>query len=248
MNVKFLKFNCNNGYLWFDTFHATLHAFSHWTWSITKHEYLIVDLQGISLGNCFYLTDPAILSLNDEKFEHSVTNLNENGISQFFSTHCCNQICSALGIENDIHSSQIVGEYIQTSTPVNEQMTSVNEIPCKCLGYCVCVRQFTAEDERDLTIEKDDVIEIMAKEGDWWVGLKNGKIGVFPKNCVQELLKMFLFICSEDYKANKNDEIDVKKGDLVYLIGRKDCLVRIVKIDDDNRSFGFVPMDVVEPL
>lgn len=248
LNGHFEKYNCNNGYIWFDSFHATLHAFSHWTWTVTNHELLIADLQGISIGNCFYLTDPAILSTNREKFEFSMTNLNEDGISKFFSTHYCNQICIALGIENNLHSSQIVGEIVSTPTPVNEQMTSVNDVPNICLGFCVVVREFKAEDERDLSLEKDDVIEIMAKEGDWWIGRKNGKEGVFPKNCVQELLKMFLFICSEDYKANENDELSVKKGDLVYLIGRKNGLVRVVSIDGNERKFGFIPVDIVEPL
>ena len=153
-----------------------------------------------------------------------------------------------MGIDNDLHSSQICGEIISTSTPVNEQVKSVNVAPNTCLGYCVVVREFIAEDERDLSLHVDDIIEIMAKEGDWWVGVKNGKEGVFPKNHVQELLKMFLFVCSENYEKKAIDEIDVSKGELVYLIGRKEGMVKVAIVDGTEKRFGFIPVDVVEPL
>ncbi|EDR25424.1 elongation factor 2 kinase, putative [Entamoeba dispar SAW760] len=247
LHGEFIKFNCNNGNLWFDSYHATLHAFSHWSWCISNHQLVIVDLQGIQIGNCFYLTDPAILSLSENKFSNSSTNLGENGISRFFETHYCNQICVALNINNDLYPKQIPDEIISTETPVNEQMSCVSQEPSRSLGKCVVLHPFKAEEINDLNLERDDIIEITAKEGDWWQGRCKGKEGIFPKNHVQELLKVFQFVCCSDYHAKNKDEIDVSIGDLVYLLGKKEGSVRVGLIGNEYK-FGFIPFDIVQPI
>ena len=46
---------------------------------------------------------------------------------------------------------------------------------------------YTAQNADELTFYKGSVINVMSKEGDWWKGEMNGKIGMFPSNYVQAL-------------------------------------------------------------
>jgi hypothetical protein len=48
--AEFLKWSNNAGYLLLSEVSATLQAFSHWTWSVTEHEMMVVDLQGVYTG------------------------------------------------------------------------------------------------------------------------------------------------------------------------------------------------------
>uniref|UniRef100_A0A8C9VFM6 Osteoclast-stimulating factor 1 n=1 Tax=Scleropages formosus TaxID=113540 RepID=A0A8C9VFM6_SCLFO len=102
------------------------------------------------------------------------------------------------------------------------------------------------EDELDLVV--GETIEILREiEDGWWLGRKNGKIGAFPSNFVKEIFvsgKDSLFKkeikdqqrasvrkktanakeCYQvmfDYKAVSDDELDLKKGDVVRIISKE---------------------------
>lgn len=72
-----------------------LPAFTHWTWVETKGELIVCDLQGVRDGNGYQLTDPAINSVSRS---YGLTDLGQEGISQFFATHQCNYTCLSLGL------------------------------------------------------------------------------------------------------------------------------------------------------
>ncbi|KAL7716739.1 Elongation factor 2 kinase [Entamoeba marina] len=243
LHGNFDKFNCNNGNIWYNSYHATLHAFSHWTWVYSNQKYLIADLQGVIIGNCFYLTDPAILHVDENKFVHSPTNLGVDGISRYFGTHHCNQVCIALKIENVLHPSQNPDEEFITESQVNAQLPSIPREPRTSFGKCVVLHTFKADMPGDLDLKVDDVIDITAKEGDWWKGNCNGKTGIFPKNHVQEFLNIFKYICITSYIAKKHGELTVEKGSVVYLVGKKQGYVRV----GFNGKFGYIPIEVVIP-
>jgi len=89
---KYEKYNNNAGWV-ADSFSETslvAHAFSHFSWQITKGYLMIVDLQGVS----GILTDPQIHCLNKKKFGKG--NLGYYGMMKFFLTHCCNEYCELL--------------------------------------------------------------------------------------------------------------------------------------------------------
>ena len=70
-------------------------AFSHFTYAASKKKMLIIDIQGVGLK----LTDPSILSTNQEEF--GITNSGKLGINSFFDNHVCNHICSKLITSDD---------------------------------------------------------------------------------------------------------------------------------------------------
>ena len=86
---KYLKFSSNSGYE-NPNFDATIPAFSHFTWIISKGTRVVLDVQGIFRNNKYYLTDPACQSL-DQKFGDS--DLGAMGLCKFILCHKHNNYC-----------------------------------------------------------------------------------------------------------------------------------------------------------
>ncbi|UJR38572.1 hypothetical protein I4U23_031238 [Adineta vaga] len=93
------KFSNNAGYVNQDNPALTLQAFSHWTYERTNGNMMVVDLQGMDIGDdqTYLLTDPCIHSTDLLRF--GKTNLGKPGIKRFFQTHVCNAICHALKLK-----------------------------------------------------------------------------------------------------------------------------------------------------
>jgi len=87
---------CNNyGYVSEEakTTAISMPAFMHWSWYHTKGQMMIADLQGAKLNNSYLLTDPVILS-DDDQF--GCTDMGVEGMMMFFRSHKCNKFCSSL--------------------------------------------------------------------------------------------------------------------------------------------------------
>ncbi|CAF1040935.1 unnamed protein product [Adineta steineri] len=93
---SYKKFSNNAGYVNYNDPALTLEAYSHWTYEYTKGEMIVVDLQGIDMGDneSYLLTDPCIHSTDIMQF--GCSNLGKAGMKRFFQTHICNVICLAL--------------------------------------------------------------------------------------------------------------------------------------------------------
>ena len=89
LNGQFIKFSNNYGYENPD-FSAYIPAFSHYSWIKYKGKMVINDVQGIFKDSKYYLTDPAIQSL-ESKFGGS--DLGILGIIVFLANHEHNNIC-----------------------------------------------------------------------------------------------------------------------------------------------------------
>lgn len=101
----YVKYNSNNGFVNKDEYAATLNAFSHWTYQVTNHYLMVVDLQGVKstspTGPRFALTDPALHCKDVTRF--CSTNLGNEGMHRFFRTHHCNSICKAMKLQTHRH-------------------------------------------------------------------------------------------------------------------------------------------------
>jgi len=93
---QYVKFNSNTGYVNDKQYHATLDAFSHFTYEYSNHYLIVVGLPGVH----FCLTDPAIHCKDLMKYGN--TNLGVPGINMFFETHICNAICKTMKLP--VHS------------------------------------------------------------------------------------------------------------------------------------------------
>lgn len=65
-------------------------------------------------------------------------------------------------------------------------VTNVFLLPGK-LEQVLAMFPYSGQRDDELTFFKGSVINVMSKEGDWWKGELNGKVGVFPCNYVQPL-------------------------------------------------------------
>jgi hypothetical protein len=98
---KYVKYNSNCGFVNeahpTDPFHQAAQAFSHFTYERSRGCFLIADLQGVNR----VLTDPAIHTLDPNRFRLADSNLGEDGFKFFFATHRCNDVCRKLGLKSD---------------------------------------------------------------------------------------------------------------------------------------------------
>jgi hypothetical protein len=98
---EYIKYNNNSTYVKEDSpddpFNQTAQAFSHFTFERSWGHFLVNDLQGVG----HLLTDPAIQTLDHERFKLTPTNLNEEGFKFFFVGHECNSICRKLGLKSN---------------------------------------------------------------------------------------------------------------------------------------------------
>ncbi|KAI1439599.1 kinase-like protein [Annulohypoxylon stygium] len=88
---NYQKFNSNSG--WVDdsiTWGEVMQALSHFSYHISGGQFVLCDLQGGIYQREIVLSDPVILSRNRD---YGVTDLGPDGISSFFSQHCCNNYC-----------------------------------------------------------------------------------------------------------------------------------------------------------
>lgn len=99
MEGEYEKFNNNTGWVshYRDPVSDTVQAFSHYTWVKSGKKLVICDLQGWRTEGGLFLTDPAIHS--EEYLRYGRTNLGPKGITRFFQTHNCNDICGMMNLE-----------------------------------------------------------------------------------------------------------------------------------------------------
>lgn len=105
--MKFVKFNNNSGRVNMearsedDELVDLMMSFSHFTHAHSDREHMVVDLQGWvdKRRRTVWLTDPAIHSKNLLKF--GKTNLGPPGMSRFFATHKCSEICKYLKLPRE---------------------------------------------------------------------------------------------------------------------------------------------------
>eukprot|EP00996_Jenningsia_fusiforme_P000129 NODE_1090_length_1711_cov_27.432611_g966_i0.p1 GENE.NODE_1090_length_1711_cov_27.432611_g966_i0~~NODE_1090_length_1711_cov_27.432611_g966_i0.p1 ORF type:complete len:397 (-),score=78.97 NODE_1090_length_1711_cov_27.432611_g966_i0:332-1522(-) len=91
MEGEFRKQNNNFGFVSGDD-RNTPQAFSHFSYHFSKQSVLVCDIQGV--GDMY--TDPQIHSADGKGFGKA--NLGKTGITKFFQTHHCNEICRMLGV------------------------------------------------------------------------------------------------------------------------------------------------------
>ncbi|XP_011409522.1 PREDICTED: alpha-protein kinase vwkA-like [Amphimedon queenslandica] len=92
---KYIKWCNNYGYVSTEArgVDQILTAFMHWSWIRSKGEEMVTDIQGVKNGNCYKLTDPAMLSINRE---YGVTDTGIEGMAMFFLIHQCSGPCKGL--------------------------------------------------------------------------------------------------------------------------------------------------------
>ncbi|XP_044756496.1 CD2-associated protein-like [Coccinella septempunctata] len=123
-----------------------------------------------------------------------------------------------------------------------------NKKDSKRIRQCRVVFSYKQDHEDELNLNVGDIIEILGEEEEgWWRGVLNGKIGVFPSNFVEEIhadklkssredlnvssegdtsftspLKLAKILCEVkySYKAQNEDELSLREGDVITLLSK----------------------------
>ncbi|KAK9875211.1 hypothetical protein WA026_006002 [Henosepilachna vigintioctopunctata] len=123
-----------------------------------------------------------------------------------------------------------------------------NKKDSKRIRQCRVVFSYKQDHEDELNLNVGDVIDVLGEEEEgWWKGVLKGKIGVFPSNFVEEMNidkikdsredlnsstdgdtniqlppKPAKILCEVkyNYKAQNEDELTLKEGDVVTLISK----------------------------
>ena len=61
--------------------------------------------------------------------------------------------------------------------------------PTGIIDQVIALYDFQSTTPETISFNKDAIINILEKSGDWWLGEYNGKIGLLPYNYVQSILK-----------------------------------------------------------
>ncbi|MGH0155993.1 UNVERIFIED_CONTAM: hypothetical protein FKN15_050927 [Acipenser sinensis] len=104
---------------------------------------------------------------------------------------------------------------------------------CKTLKkkqtLCEVAFAYSPLDKDELELKEGEIIEFIKEiEDGWWLGNKNGKVGAFPSNFVKEITVLQPVFISDnerckvmfDYTATTEDELDLKKGDIVVITNK----------------------------
>ena len=116
LSGDYVKFNNNNGWLnkeREDSLCFIAQAFSHFTYEYSKGAFIVVDIQGGVIDNTLSITDPAIHSVNIDRYGE--TNNGRLGIMKFFRTHICKEECKLLGLTDatEMKSGKLTGEELK---------------------------------------------------------------------------------------------------------------------------------------
>ncbi|XP_056142161.1 SH3 domain-containing protein 21 isoform X2 [Lampris incognitus] len=89
---------------------------------------------------------------------------------------------------------------------------------------CEVAFAYSRQNEDELELAAGETIEILREiEDGWWMGRKGGQVGAFPSNFVKEVFVTPKECCQVmfDYTALTEDELDLKKGQLVLIINKE---------------------------
>ncbi|XP_016094600.1 SH3 domain-containing kinase-binding protein 1-like isoform X5 [Sinocyclocheilus grahami] len=90
---------------------------------------------------------------------------------------------------------------------------------------CEVAFPYTPANEDELDLVVGETIEILREiEDGWWIGKKNNRVGAFPSNFVKEIfVPSKVKECCQamfDYTAVTEDELNLKKGDVIAIINK----------------------------
>lgn len=89
LDGEYIRFSNNTGYE-NPNFNAFIPAFSHYTWVASKGQLVVLDVQGTFVNKKYYLTDPAVQTVN---MACGQSDLGACGIMKFLLFHKHNDIC-----------------------------------------------------------------------------------------------------------------------------------------------------------
>lgn len=113
---EYKKHNNNLGYVSAQE-RMTPQAFSHFTYEVSEHSSIVVDIQGVD----DIYTDPQIHTQDGKGFGEG--NCGKEGIDAFFETHHCNPLCALLALPPASKTDKFADHPVSTQLPLSTRKT-----------------------------------------------------------------------------------------------------------------------------
>ena len=91
---KFIKWNSNSGWI-SDDIDSSIQSFCHWTYHYSNGKLLYCDAQGIRTPDSYILTDPCIVSNEENGLKYGLTDMGSDYLNNWFLNHKCNNCCES---------------------------------------------------------------------------------------------------------------------------------------------------------
>jgi myosin-heavy-chain kinase len=224
----------------------TPQAFSHFTWEHTKHNLIVVDLQGVDDD----YTDPQVHT--KDGVGYGVGNLGRTGIDRFLKTHQCNAICQMLNLPriNTMDSKAALQKLIKGTQQVpfiEDQLGNVT-FPHLDVGDNISAGEFQCV--QTLTGHVDRVVSLCVTSKYLFSGSSDGTLRVWtlPGLAFDRELnvhrKSVESICAnEQYLFTGSADHSIKVWDLatfVLVIALRDHVGEVNAITLTDKSLNFL--------
>ncbi|KRZ50234.1 Eukaryotic elongation factor 2 kinase [Trichinella nativa] len=129
---NYVKYNSNSGFvLSSSVYRQTPQAFSHFTFEMSAHQLIVVDIQGV--GDLY--TDPQIHTSDGVGYGDG--NLGTKGMALFFYSHACNSICRSLNLaEFDLAPAERASRKKSYAVKQHLSETVVRDAIQCCRDFC----------------------------------------------------------------------------------------------------------------
>ena len=78
---------------------------------------------------------------------------------------------------------------VASTNDLEATKTTAVAAPSGTIDQVIALYDFKSTTPETISFNKDAIINIVEKSGDWWMGEYNGKIGILPYNYVQSISK-----------------------------------------------------------
>lgn len=126
-----------------------------------------------------------------QKHQAASSTLSSSTTSTPSNTAASAAVASSTAASNAATSTQAAPTNTETASAASPAQAPVTnpKIPNNYVDQVIALYDFQSTTPETIGFQKDSIINIIEKSGDWWLGELNGKIGLLPYNYVQSLSK-----------------------------------------------------------
>uniref|UniRef100_A0A3B4T6Q1 Intersectin 2b n=1 Tax=Seriola dumerili TaxID=41447 RepID=A0A3B4T6Q1_SERDU len=109
--------------------------------------------------------------------------------------------------------------FTPTHSPNLASLETQGQVVGNLLAQALC--SWTAKTDNHLNFNKDDVIQVLEQQENWWLGELNGEQGWFPKTYVTLLGEEEKYVALYTYESPEPGDLTFREGDVILVSKRE---------------------------